>query len=328
MSLPVWGNLAKSQTDAEKIEEAIVRLITEHNEDETAHLGVGQSLQSHKAAEIIDHLAESIVEDKIADGEISSRCITNDQIVGKDFRTDIDVGEDVDGVIFGPAGIEMWNGGENKVVIPTSGDPKFRGNVFAEGLFFLKMFIYTAFESLDSWNKAVTGTIRNSLGALSLRTGNIANDECWILNELLTTSPIDFVSKNPNFQISCLTYLNTSQIWFFGIGQNELYGDAGGFGFKISNGNLYCYVAGEDHVTHTHQITGITVTNFHVYRAEMFSLDRIDFYVDNVLVYSWAYDVDDFPSSHTPVLFGINGKTIDAQYKQFIAQYLTVCQDL
>lgn len=62
--------LAKSQVDPEKIEEAIARLILEHNEDEEAHLGPGQSLQSHKAAEIIDHLIASIVADKIKDFEV------------------------------------------------------------------------------------------------------------------------------------------------------------------------------------------------------------------------------------------------------------------
>jgi len=46
-------------------------LILEHNEDEEAHLGTGQSLQSHKASEIIDHVAQSIISDKIKDNEIS-----------------------------------------------------------------------------------------------------------------------------------------------------------------------------------------------------------------------------------------------------------------
>lgn len=64
MSAITWGMLAKSSEDAETIEEAIARLIAEHNDDETSHLATGQSLQSHKAAEIIDHLAESIVADK------------------------------------------------------------------------------------------------------------------------------------------------------------------------------------------------------------------------------------------------------------------------
>jgi len=70
MSIPVWGLLEKSQTDPETIEEAIDRLILVHNESEESHLGAGQSLQSHKASEIIDHIVASIIADKIKDGEV------------------------------------------------------------------------------------------------------------------------------------------------------------------------------------------------------------------------------------------------------------------
>jgi hypothetical protein len=67
MSAVTWGMLEKSLVDDETIEEAITRLISAHNDDEEAHLGTGQSLQSHKASEIIDHLAASIILDKLAD---------------------------------------------------------------------------------------------------------------------------------------------------------------------------------------------------------------------------------------------------------------------
>ena len=76
MSDPNWGMLSKAQDDSETIEEAIARLVAVHNADEEAHLAVGQSLQSHKASEIIDHLAASIIEDKIGDGEISLQKLT------------------------------------------------------------------------------------------------------------------------------------------------------------------------------------------------------------------------------------------------------------
>jgi len=70
MSIPVWGLLEKSQTDPETIEEAINRLILAHNEDEEAHLGSGQSLQSNKASEIIDHIDASIIYNKIKAGKV------------------------------------------------------------------------------------------------------------------------------------------------------------------------------------------------------------------------------------------------------------------
>lgn len=71
MALPVWGNLEKSQIDSEKIEEAIARLIQAHEDDANAHLEVGESLYSHKASEIIDHIVASIIADKVKDGEIT-----------------------------------------------------------------------------------------------------------------------------------------------------------------------------------------------------------------------------------------------------------------
>lgn len=71
MSDPNWGMLSKAQDNSETIEEAIARLITVHNADEESHLATGQSLQSHKAADIIDHLANSIIADKILDREVT-----------------------------------------------------------------------------------------------------------------------------------------------------------------------------------------------------------------------------------------------------------------
>lgn len=73
MANPTWGMLAKSLTDNETIEEAIVRLIGVHEADETSHLGVGESLQSHKASEIIDHVAGSVVVDKMTFNQLVIR---------------------------------------------------------------------------------------------------------------------------------------------------------------------------------------------------------------------------------------------------------------
>lgn len=68
----VWGNLFKSQISAEKIEEAIARFIQNHEDDPDAHIETGESLQSHKASAIIDHIVDSIITDKIKDGEITN----------------------------------------------------------------------------------------------------------------------------------------------------------------------------------------------------------------------------------------------------------------
>lgn len=71
MALPVWGNLEKSQIDDETIEEAIGRLIQAHEDDPNAHVEAGESLQSHKAQAIIDHVVASIIADKIKNGEVT-----------------------------------------------------------------------------------------------------------------------------------------------------------------------------------------------------------------------------------------------------------------
>ena len=64
MADPVWGLLPKSQTDAETIEEAIARLIAEHETDSGAHTGTGESLETHKSQDAVDHPAGSILADK------------------------------------------------------------------------------------------------------------------------------------------------------------------------------------------------------------------------------------------------------------------------
>lgn len=65
-----WGNLTKSQDDNETIEQAIDRLISAHEASSDAHLGVGESLETHKSFEIIDHPAGSVLADKITRNEI------------------------------------------------------------------------------------------------------------------------------------------------------------------------------------------------------------------------------------------------------------------
>jgi hypothetical protein len=96
-----WGMLPKSQVDPELIEEAINRIVLAHNEDEEAHLGEGQSLQSHKASEIIDHLINSIIADKIKDGEVNLKKFTaNHNFIFTTF-------DSLDGWVQGGVGTEV-----------------------------------------------------------------------------------------------------------------------------------------------------------------------------------------------------------------------------
>lgn len=63
--METWGDLPKSQIDNSTVDEEIDALIQAHKDDPDSHLEAGQSLQSHKASEIIDHIARSVVRDKL-----------------------------------------------------------------------------------------------------------------------------------------------------------------------------------------------------------------------------------------------------------------------
>lgn len=66
MPAPItWENLPKSQADNTKIGDDTAAQIAAHNDDPDAHLGPNQALESHRAAVIIDHLAGSVVNDKL-----------------------------------------------------------------------------------------------------------------------------------------------------------------------------------------------------------------------------------------------------------------------
>jgi hypothetical protein len=66
----VWGLLPKAQDDNQLISEAIADAVDAHEADASAHLGVGESLEAHKTATIIDHLAGSILADKFTNVEL------------------------------------------------------------------------------------------------------------------------------------------------------------------------------------------------------------------------------------------------------------------
>ena len=65
-----WGWLSKSQLDPTTVDQAIALAIAAHESDPTAHLGAGESIEMHRNSEVIDHLAYSIVTDKVKDGQL------------------------------------------------------------------------------------------------------------------------------------------------------------------------------------------------------------------------------------------------------------------
>lgn len=65
MSVQTWGSLPKTQDNAQTVDQQIDAKIADHEADPSAHLGEDEALTSHRASEIIDHVAKSIVNDKI-----------------------------------------------------------------------------------------------------------------------------------------------------------------------------------------------------------------------------------------------------------------------
>lgn len=63
--MPPWGELPRATDDNQKIDEAIDAAITAHNEDSEAHLGDDEALEVHRQNTVIDHPAESVVNDKL-----------------------------------------------------------------------------------------------------------------------------------------------------------------------------------------------------------------------------------------------------------------------
>jgi hypothetical protein len=66
MPIENWGEMTKSQIDATKIEERMTQMISEHNDDPTAHMADDQSIGLHRINDVLDHPQSSIVPDKMS----------------------------------------------------------------------------------------------------------------------------------------------------------------------------------------------------------------------------------------------------------------------
>ncbi|MFA7662625.1 MAG: hypothetical protein WCX88_01790 [Patescibacteria group bacterium] len=282
MTIDIWGDKPKSQVDPTTVDQEIAALIAAHEADENAHLEVGESLQSHKASEIIDHLAKSIVEDKLDDGAISSRCITTDQLVGKDIRTAEDVGSTVDGVKMVPTGIEMWQDGEKKVDIPVSGDPSFAGNVAVGFLTFSKTVFMTWFESIDGWFQDFgSGVIHALFGGATFEASGTPDEITMIGMQPEMTQSLDF-SKNPLFQTRFELQDSDVNNIYFGLGDCT-YGDGKYAAFKYSSGHLYAVNSNGSTVAST-DLGTLSLYESHLYTVKIISGTSVLFYIDGVLV--------------------------------------------
>lgn len=70
MATLTWEHLPKNNIDNETIEQAIVRIVTAHNEDNTAHMAAGQSIDIHRKEGVLDHKLGSVLADKETASEL------------------------------------------------------------------------------------------------------------------------------------------------------------------------------------------------------------------------------------------------------------------
>lgn len=95
-SIEAWGMLKKALDDDQTIAQAIAAAIATHETDPDSHTGEGESLETHKAQEVVDHPVGSVLADKITFTEHYSEC---------NFQS-------MDGwYVSGEAGIENWGNG-------------------------------------------------------------------------------------------------------------------------------------------------------------------------------------------------------------------------
>jgi len=268
MAVLNWGDLTKSQEDGETIEEAIARLIAVHNADEESHLAEGQSLESHKASEVIDHLAGSVIEDKIGDQEVSNE--------------------------------------------------KFKFNQFK---------LESYFESIDAWTSGVGGTasLTEGLASLLLSTGTTINSWLRLNGEAWTEGDAVDYLKNPRFITIARTMSVTDQEIYLIAGSWDL----DGFGFYIEDGTLYAIHIKDGTEYKTDISSGITVTDWHRYKAIYTSGSKIEFYVDDVLktTHSTNLPEDGADSADELNFFSYRIQNTATSNKRLILKYCVLQQD-
>lgn len=158
------------------------------------------------------------------------------------------------------------------------------GSVDMKHLVDNKLVYFSGFESLDGWSTG--GTVSVKVWGTILTTPASVDGEAYIGQDGVTSASETDFTKNPFFQTSVQLGSSTSQrVWLIrgGLPGNE---EGDFFGFKILNGTLYAYWS-SGLTEYTSEISGITVTDLHVYRAYCDSTaEKIYFYVDGVLEYT------------------------------------------
>jgi hypothetical protein len=223
MTLPLWGLLQRAQDDAQTIEEAIAEAIAAHEADPEAHLGDGESLQMHKAEDVIDHPQGSVLGDKYTNREFS--------------------------------------------IMPT-------------------------FASVDNGYSVSSSGVNYSLAGLRFETGGTINTTKYI-RASGQYSPAYFDGEKETTWQFTAKMIDTTSYTAYGLAGTDGNLEVGpGIGFKFINNALYAveiYVDGfgDPHEV-TELITGVTLTDTHLYRVHLDTDGTLKFYVDGTEVASWT----------------------------------------
>ncbi len=164
-------------------------------------------------------------------------------------------------------------------------------SVTLQKLYFNRFIILTQFESIDAWQKSA-GVSLVDIAQVWLETGAVINTTRY-MSIVASDANEEGASpaNNPEIQTIVKFSHNTSQVAYISGGNSD---DPMGFGFKVVDGSLYAWHTDNDNVEYTEQITGITLTNWNVYRAVFTGGSKIEFYVNGVLEATMVSDLYTF----------------------------------
>jgi len=185
----------------------------------------------------------------------------------------------------------------------------------------------TYFESIDAYTSAVgtSGSIDLALASILLATG--ADDNSWAMlnGEAWTEGDATNYLKNPRFIVIAKVMDITEQEANMMAGSMDIEG----FGFKIEDGTLYAVHLKNTDEYKTDISAGITVTDWHRYKAIYTSGEKIEFYVDDVLK---ATHTTNLPEDGTDAADELNFFTFrifttETANKRLVLKYCVLQQD-
>ncbi len=272
MSL-TWEHIPKNAEDPETIEQAIQRIIQEHNNDSESHLLEGQSLQSHKASEIIDHLAESIIADKLANDSVTESALANDSVSSDKIQDDSIIDQKV----------KLFDLGRDKI--------KFKG-----------LYVRPSFDASDNWTiHWGSGSISTEIGSLRIATPS-KTDDYNLTVSLSGIIPLAFGTKKIHYgSVHRMNSTANVEAWF-GIGNGVEFDplEKRFIGFRYDSANKLYAVWVNSGAESSQQIACPTMTNINEFNWLYSPGEKIEFFVNDMLLHTATTNL---PTASPPDVF-------------------------